>query len=117
LKQSDSYLILEGLIQNRLLAIKPAQLVAWLDNLENTGQITKQENKDLLTLAEQLDIYNLPFSEYTFLRLRNDLYMHPSLLSSFLEAILMFFVWHMQDLYSLTAGSFGPAVILGSLVL
>lgn len=117
MKESDSYPILEQLIQKRLLVLKPAQLVAWLDNLENTGQITEQENKDLLTLAEQLDIYNLPFTEYTFLRLRNDFYMHPSLLSSFFEAILMFFACAMQDLYSSPAGVFESVVILSGLTL
>jgi hypothetical protein len=78
MKNSDSYLILEQLIQKRLLVIKPAELITWLNNLERTGQITEQENKDLLTLAEQLNIYNLPLTEYTFLMLRTDLYLHPS---------------------------------------
>ena len=98
MKPSDSYLILEELIQKRLLAIKPDQLVAWLDNLENTGQMTEQENKDLLALAEQLDIYSVPFTEYTFLRMRKNLYMHPSLLLSFFDALMMFFVWQVQNL-------------------
>jgi hypothetical protein len=80
MKNSDSYLILEQLIQKRLLVIKPAELITWLNNLERTGQITEQENKDLLTLAEQLNIYNLPLTEYTFLMLRTDLYLHPSML-------------------------------------
>ena len=95
--RSDSYLVLEELIQKRLLAIKPDQLVAWLDNLENTGQITEQENKDLLTLAKQLGIYNVPLTEYTFLRMRKNLYIHPSLLLSFFHALMMFCVWHVQD--------------------
>ena len=82
-------------MQKRLLAIKPAQLVTWLNNLENTGQITEQESKDLLTLAEQVDIYNLPFTECTFLLLRTNLYLHPSMLS-----LLMLFVGYVQDLYS-----------------
>ena len=96
MKPSDSYRILEELIQKRLLAIKPDQLVAWLDNLENTGQITGQENGDLLALAEQLDIYNVPLTEYTFLRMRKNLYLHPSLLVSFFDTLMMFCVWHMQ---------------------
>ena len=77
---SDSYLILEQLIQKRLLVIKPAVLIIWLHNLESTSQITAQESKDLLTLAEQLNIYNVPLTEYSFLLLRTDLYLHPSLL-------------------------------------
>ena len=117
MKSSDSYLIVKGLIEKRLLAIKPVQLVAWLDNLENTGQINEQENKDLLTLAEQVDIYNLPFTEYTFLRVRDDLYLHPCMLSSFLDAISVFFIWYMQDLYGGAASCLGSAVILGGLVL
>ena len=80
MKSSESYLILEQLIQKRLLVIKPAGLITWLNNLESTGQITEQEGKDLLTLAEQLNVYNLPFTEYTFLLLRTDLYLHPSML-------------------------------------
>ena len=96
MKPSDSYRILEELIQKRLLAIKPDQLVAWLDNLENTGQITGQENRDLLALAEQLDIYNVPLTEYTFLRMRKNLYLHPSLLLSFFDTLMMFCVWHRQ---------------------
>ena len=80
MKKSDSYLILEGLIQKRLLVIKRSELVTWLNNLENTGQITAQESKDLLTLAEQLNIYNLPLTEYSFLFLSTDLYLHPSML-------------------------------------
>ena len=80
MKKSDSYLILEQLIQKRLLVIKPAGLITWLNNLESTGQITEQESKELLTLAEQLNIYNLPLTEYSFLLLRTDLYLHPSML-------------------------------------
>ena len=100
---SDSFLTLEELIQKRLLAIKPDQLIAWLDNLENTGQITEQENKDLLTFAKQLGIYNVPLTEYTFLRMRKNLYIHPSLLVSFFDALMMFCVWSMQHIYSLAA--------------
>ena len=117
LKPSDSYLILKELIEKRLLAIKPDQLIAWLENLEKTGQITEQENKGLLTLAEQLDIYNVPLTEYTFLRMRTNLYIHPSLLLSFFDALMMFCVWYMQDFQGSAAGSFGPVVILGGLVL
>ena len=79
MKKSDSYLILEQLIQKHLLVIKPAELITWLNNLESTGQITEQENKDLITLAEQLNIYNLHMTEYSFLLLRTDLYLHPSM--------------------------------------
>lgn len=78
MKKSDSYLILEELIQKRLLVIKPAELITWLNNLESTGQITAQESKDLLTLAEQLNIYNLPLTEYSFLFLSTDLDLNPS---------------------------------------
>ncbi len=85
LKKSDSYLILEQLIQKRLLVIKPAGLITWLNNLENTGQITEQESKDLLTLAEQMNIYNLSFTEYTFLLLRTDLYLHPSMMPTLVD--------------------------------
>ena len=108
---SDSYLILQELIQKRLLVIQPAQLVTWLDNLETTGQITEQENKDLLTLAEQLDVYNVPLTEYSFLRMRKNLYMHPSLLVSFFDSIMIFFIWYMHEF----PGS--PAVMLGRLAL
>ena len=80
LKKSDSYIILEELMQKRLLVIKPKGLISWLSNLENTGQITEQESKDLLTLAELLDIYNVPFTEHSFMRLRTNLYLHPCML-------------------------------------
>ena len=104
MKSSDSYLILEELMQKRLLAIKPDQLGTWLDNLENTGQITKQENNDLFTLAEHLDIYTTPLTEYTFLRLRTDLYLHPSMLSSFFDTFSMwFFIGYLHDFYGSAA--------------
>lgn len=77
---SDSYLILEGLIQKRLLVIRRVELITWLNNLESTGQITAQESKDLLTLAEKLNIYNLVLTEYSFLLVSSDLYLHPSTL-------------------------------------
>jgi hypothetical protein len=80
LPPSDSYLILEGLIQKRLLVIRRAELIIWLNNLENIAQITAQESKDLLTLAETLNIYNLLLTEYSFLLVSRDLYLHPSTL-------------------------------------
>jgi hypothetical protein len=104
-------------MHKRLLAIQPEQLVAWLDNLENTGQISGQENKELLKLAEQLDIYNVPLTEYTFLRMRKNLYLHPSLLLSFFDALLVFFVWSMQDFHGSAVDSFEQLVALSSLVL
>jgi hypothetical protein len=82
LDKSESYLILEQLMQKRFLVIKPPILITWLNNLENTGQITEQESKDLLTLAEQLNIYDLPFAEQSFLMLRTDLYLHPCILTT-----------------------------------
>ena len=54
--------------------------MTWLNNLESTGQITAQESKDLLTLAEKLNIYNLVLTEYSFLLVSSDLYLHPSTL-------------------------------------
>ena len=80
LDKSESYLILEQLMQKRLLVTKPPILINWLNNLENTGQITEQESQDLLRLAEQLKIYDLPFAEQSFLMLRTDLYLHPCML-------------------------------------
>lgn len=81
MKKSDSFLIVEQLIQKRLLVIDPAGLMTWLNNLENTGQITGQEHKNLLRLAEHLDIYNVHFTEHSFMLLHNNLYLHPSMLS------------------------------------
>jgi hypothetical protein len=80
LKKSDTYLILEQLIQKRLLVIQPAGLITWFNNLENTGQINAQESRDLLVLAEQLDIYNASFSEHSFLLLHTNFYLHPCML-------------------------------------
>lgn len=68
-------------MQKRLLVIQPAGLITWLNNLENTGQITEQESRDLLILAEQLNIYDLSLSECSFM-LHNNLYLHPSMLSA-----------------------------------
>ena len=122
-KKSDSYLILEQLIQKRLLVIKPAELITWLNNLENTGQITEQESKDLLTLAEQLNIYNLPLTEYSFMLLSTNLYLHPSMLLTLgyeqkvSGQLLRFLIRHVQNLNSLSVCGFGSAVILGGLVL
>ena len=80
MKESDSYLILEELIQKRLLVITPAELITRLNNLEHMGKITEQESRDLFTLAGKLSIYNVSLTEYSFRKLRTDLYLHPSLL-------------------------------------
>ena len=82
MKKSESYLILEELMQKRLLVIQPDGLISWLNNLENTGQITEKEGKDLRTLAELLNIYNIPFTEHSFMRLRTNLYLHPSMIQT-----------------------------------
>ena len=77
---SDSYLFLEGLIQKRLLVIGPDDLINWLNNLERTGQISSEESQGLLTLAEQLNIYDLPAAEYPILFAISDFYLHPFML-------------------------------------
>ena len=77
MEKSDSYLILELLIKKRLLVIRRVELINWLNNLERTEQISHQESKDLLTLAEKLEIYDLPDgAPPPFLVFISDLYPH-----------------------------------------
>jgi hypothetical protein len=80
MEKSESYLILEHLIQKRLLVIRRVEFINWLNNLERTGQISDRESKDLLTLAEKLEIYDLPIADYPFLFLLTYLYPYPSML-------------------------------------
>jgi hypothetical protein len=69
-------------MQKRLLVIQPDGLISWLNHLENTWQISEQESKDLLALADLLNIYNVPFAEYSFTRLRTNLYLHPCMIET-----------------------------------
>lgn len=79
MEKAESYLILEQLIQKRLLVIRRVEFINWLNNLEGTGQINHQESKDLLTLAEKLEIYDVPIADYPFRLLLTDLYPHLSM--------------------------------------
>ena len=73
---------MEHLIQKRLLVIGPDEFINWLKNLDHTGQISSEERKDLLTLAEQLNIYDLPMAEYLILFAISDFYLQPFMLLS-----------------------------------
>ena len=55
---SDAYSILKALIEKDLLVIRQKELVEWLDRLQAKGQITEDESRDLLQLADQLKIFD-----------------------------------------------------------
>ena len=61
---SDAYFILKALIEKELLVIQHQGLVEWLDRLQSKGEISEEEIDDLLRRAEQLEIYDLPRSEF-----------------------------------------------------
>ena len=59
MENSDAYSIIKALIEKSLLMIRPGELVEWLDRLQAKRQITEQERKTLLQLADQLNIFEL----------------------------------------------------------
>lgn len=56
MEKSDAYSIIKALMEKRLLVIRRKELVEWLDRLQVKRQITKEETKDLLQLADRLKI-------------------------------------------------------------
>ena len=63
MENSDAYSIIEALMEKSLLVIRQQQFIGWLYRLQSTRQITEEEIKDLLQLAEQLKIYDIPICE------------------------------------------------------
>jgi hypothetical protein len=61
---SDAYSIIKALMEKELLVIQHQGLVEWLDRLQSNGEISEEEINDLLRRAEQLEIYDLPRSEF-----------------------------------------------------
>jgi hypothetical protein len=61
---SYAYSIIKALIEKNLLVIQHQGLVEWLDRLQSKGEIREEEIKDLLQLANQLQIYDVPGSEF-----------------------------------------------------
>ena len=59
MENSDAYSIIKALMEKSLLVIRPKEFVEWLDRLQVKGQITEEERKDLLQLADQLNIFEL----------------------------------------------------------
>lgn len=59
MENSDAYSIIRALMEKSLLCIRHKELVEWLDRLQSKGQITEDESKDLLQLADQLKIFDL----------------------------------------------------------
>jgi hypothetical protein len=57
-ENSDAYSIIKALIEKRLIVIRRKELVEWLDRLQAMGQITEEESKDLLQLADQHKIFD-----------------------------------------------------------
>src|SRR5688572_8440762 len=51
-------------MEKELLVIQHRGLVEWLDRLRSKGEISEEEIDDLLRRAEQLEIYDLPGSEF-----------------------------------------------------
>ena len=58
MENSDAYSIIKALMEKDLLVIRHKELVEWFDRLQAKGQITEQESKDLLHLADQLKIFD-----------------------------------------------------------
>ena len=58
MEHSDAYSIIKSLIEQRLLIIRRQELVAWLERLEAGAQITEDESKDLLRIADTLRIFD-----------------------------------------------------------
>lgn len=58
MENSDAYSIIKALIEKHLLVIRRKELVEWLDRLQAMGQITEEESKDLLQLADQYKIFD-----------------------------------------------------------
>ena len=58
MENSDAYSIIKALMKKDLLVIRQKELVEWFDRLQAKGQITEEESKDLLQLADQLKIFD-----------------------------------------------------------
>ena len=63
MENSEAYSIIKALIEKDLLVIEHQGLVEWLDRLQSKGEIREEEIDDLLQLADQLQIYDVPRSE------------------------------------------------------
>ena len=63
MENSEAYSIMKALMEKNLLVIRNQELVEWLYRLYSTRQITKEEVQDLLELAHQLNICDLPINE------------------------------------------------------
>ena len=61
---SHSYSIIKSLIEKNLLVIQHQGLAEWLDRLQSKGEIWEEEIEDLLQLADQLQIYDVPRSDF-----------------------------------------------------
>ena len=59
MENSDAYSIIKALMEKSLLIIRQEELIGWLSRLEARGQITEEESRDLLQLADQLRIFDL----------------------------------------------------------
>ena len=61
---ADSYSIIEALIEKNLLVVQRQELVEWLERLQSKGEIQEEEIDNLMPLADQLQIYDEPRSEF-----------------------------------------------------
>lgn len=61
---SAAYSIIKALIEEDLLVIEYQGLVEWVDRLKSRGEIWEEEIEDLLQLADQRQIYDIPGSEF-----------------------------------------------------
>ena len=59
MENSDAYSIIKALMEKSLLIIRHKELGEWLDRLQAKWQITEEESKELLQLADQLKIFDL----------------------------------------------------------
>ena len=61
---SDAYSIIKALIEKNLLVVQRQGLVKWLERLQSKGEIQEEEIDNLLQLADQLQIYDVPRGEF-----------------------------------------------------
>ena len=61
---ADSYSIIKALIEKNLLVVQRQELVEWLERLQSKGEIQEEEIDNLMPLADQLQIYDEPRSEF-----------------------------------------------------
>ena len=60
---SEAYSIIKALLEKNLVVIQHKEFIEWLYRLRSREDITEAEISDLLQLAYELQIYDLPLSK------------------------------------------------------